>query len=220
MTVLAARVAYPLWAGTYDTETALSALDELAVAALSPPRFTRLLDAACGTGRRMPREGFAAGIDLVPEMLALARRRAAGRLAAADLAALPFHDRAFDLVWCRLAVGHLRRLDEGYREMVRVLAPGGTLVISDLHPEAARRGAKRTFRDAGGVKREVEHHLHEDAAHLAAARNAGLLESGRDERGVGPDVESFFRQAGALDAYQTQRGLPMLLALRFTRTGS
>ncbi|MFW6078218.1 MAG: hypothetical protein ACODAE_01265, partial [Gemmatimonadota bacterium] len=53
---LPARDAYRLWARTYDeAETAVSALDELAVRRLTPPLDgLTLLDAACGTGRRLP----------------------------------------------------------------------------------------------------------------------------------------------------------------------
>lgn len=52
--VLATRAAYRLWAETYDEENPLTTLDESAVRAFTPElQGLDLLDAACGTGRRL-----------------------------------------------------------------------------------------------------------------------------------------------------------------------
>ncbi|MEO8055504.1 MAG: SAM-dependent methyltransferase, partial [Acidobacteriota bacterium] len=76
--VLGTREAYRLWSDTYDEENPLTVLDEAAAWMLTPElEGLDLLDAACGTGRRLvfrenpPRS--AAGIDLVFEMLARGR---------------------------------------------------------------------------------------------------------------------------------------------------
>ncbi|HEX6908925.1 MAG TPA: class I SAM-dependent methyltransferase, partial [Longimicrobium sp.] len=144
---LAPREAYRLWAPVYEGETAVSFVDDRLVGALTPPlRGRRLLDAGCGTGRRLRDAGDAAlvaGADLTPEMLACGRRAdgpAPALLAAADVRALPFAARAFDVVWCRLVVGHLPTLHQAYGELARVCRPGGTVIVTDFHPEAARAG--------------------------------------------------------------------------------
>ena len=86
MTALAPRDAYRLWAPTYATETAISLIEDDLARELSPPLAgKRLLDAGCGTGRRLlgVNASFAAGIDASPEML---RSGQADRVAAADCA--------------------------------------------------------------------------------------------------------------------------------------
>jgi SAM-dependent methyltransferase len=221
---LATRDAYRLWSDTYDEENPLTVLDEAAVRVFTPElEGLDLLDAACGTGRRLvfrenaPRS--AAGIDLVFEMLARGRR-VPGRPAktgAADLRALPFSGARFDVAWCRLAAGHLPALAPLYAELARVLRPGGCAVVTDFHPEAIRRGHARIFRDAAGSSHAVEHVVHESGDHEAAARAAGLVFDSGGWLGVGSEVRPFYERAGKLDRFARDAGMPLLLALRFAR---
>jgi malonyl-CoA O-methyltransferase len=220
--VLPARLAYRLWAARYDEETAVSALEERVVRALTPALEGRtLLDAACGTGRRLPEVGGAprpVGIDLVPAMLAQARR--AGRsswLAAADLRALPFADARFDVLWCRLALGHLAELAPAYVELARVARPGARLVVSDFHADAVAAGHTRTFRDAEGRVHAVEHHVHRDRDHRRAATAAGWRLEHALHAPAGPEERGFYERAGRLDQLERERGLPLVLAMRFRR---
>ena len=99
---LPVRQAYRLWAPTYEDETAVSALDQWAVATLGPsPAGRALLDAGCGIGRRLQEANamgasLAVGVDLVEAMVR--RRAAASACAVADVRALPFVADTFDLV--------------------------------------------------------------------------------------------------------------------------
>lgn len=220
------REAYRLWAPVYEGETAVSFVDDRLVAALTPPlEGRRMLDAGCGTGRRLRRVAGAAlvaGVDLTWEMLVCGRRGdgvAPGILAAADVRALPFATGAFDVVWCRLVVGHLPSLGAVYAELARVCRAGGTVVVTDFHPEAARAGHTRSFRDAGGRLHHVEHHVHLPAHHLRAARAAGLEPQCRRDGGVGPELRPFYQQAGRMDRFEADAGLPIVLALSFRRGG-
>ncbi|HEX6939819.1 MAG TPA: class I SAM-dependent methyltransferase [Longimicrobiales bacterium] len=220
---LPARDAYRLWAPSYDAENAVTRLEDRAVAALSPALAGRaLLDAGCGTGRRLDRRAgavLAVGVDLVPAMLAAGRaaRPDGPPLVAGDVIALPLRDGAFDVVWCRLVAGHLRELLPLYRELARVARPGAAVVVTDFHPAAARAGHVRTFRDAAGQVHAVEHYVHEPEDHEHAAAAAGLALDGRIDAAVGPEVREFYERAAALDRYEAQRGLPLVLALRFRR---
>ncbi len=60
---------------------------------------------------------------------------------------LPFADRAFDVVISGLALGHAANVRTWMAEVSRVLAGGGTLLYSDFHPDAARAGLPRSFKD-------------------------------------------------------------------------
>jgi malonyl-CoA O-methyltransferase len=216
MSVLAARDGYRLWAPTYASETAVSALENDVVEALGVPTAgRRLLDVGCGVGRRLATSGaaLAIGVDLSPEMLAAGGH---GHLIAADMRALPLADASFDVVWCRLAIGHARDLERSYAELARVSAHGGAVIVSDFHPAAAARGLRRTFRDASGAVHEIEHFRHEPIEHERAARAHGLKRIAMREGVVGADIRQFYERAKRLDVYEQQLGQPVVLALVFT----
>ena len=219
MIVIEPRGAYRLWAPTYCQETAISHLDEEMAAELSPsPRGKRLLDAGCGTGRRLTGNdaALAAGVDLSSEMLSSGTERA---VAVADVRALPFAEQSFDLVWCRLVLGHLPDPRPAYGELARVCRIGGKLFVSDFHAAAAARGHHRSFRDAAGNKWVVEHHVCDADLHRKMASDSGLSMVAQQDGVIGPSVKDFYDRAGRLAAYQTDCGLPVVAAFLFERTG-
>ncbi|GAA1882048.1 class I SAM-dependent methyltransferase [Asanoa iriomotensis] len=99
----------------------------------------RVLEVAIGTGRNLDHytpEVTVTGVDLSPEMLARARRRAAdlGRAAdlhEADAEHLPFGDASFDTVACAFSLCSIPNPRGAIGEMWRVLTPGGTLLLVD-----------------------------------------------------------------------------------------
>lgn len=216
---LSVEAAYSLWAPNYEVENPITTLDEEAVAALSPdPRGLRMLDVGCGTGRRLPSSnvpGIAVGVDLVPAMLAQGKRQHPGRrLAAANALRLPVANGAFELLWCRLMIGHIQNLDAAYAEFARVLAPRASFVITDFHPEAHQRGWSRSFTDADGESHEVIHYLHTLEDHQRAASSIGLKVEQVYEGRVGDSVKQFYTATNKLEAYEQSLGFPVVLALR------
>lgn len=223
MSALPARDGYRLWAATYDAENAVSYLEDALVRELTPPLAgLRLLDAGCGTGRRLRGcgAGLAVGVDLSPEMIEAGRGDLPShvRTMVGDVRALPLADAAFDLVWCRLVIGHLLDCGTVYRELGRVVAPGGRVIVTDFHPAAHAAGHRRTFRNGPDVV-EVEHHVHSSDTHRAGAEAAGLRLTGIREAAIGPQVRSFYERAGRMALYEEHVGLPVVLALSFARDG-
>lgn len=96
----------------------------------------RVLDAGCGEGYGAALLAQRAGADVValdydPPSLAHVRARYPGtRPVRANLVALPFADASFDAVVSLQVVEHLWDQDRFVAECVRVLRPGGTLVLS------------------------------------------------------------------------------------------
>lgn len=104
----------------------------------------RTLEVALGTGLNLPLypEGVElAGIEWSPSMLAVAQRRAAALGLAADLRlgdarALPFDDGSFDTVVMTFSLCAVPDAGRALEEMVRVLRPGGLLLLAD-HVESS-----------------------------------------------------------------------------------
>lgn len=108
-------------------------------------RPARILDVATGTGdlaiklaREIP-EAALTGIDLSDGMLAIGREKVAKAglssritLQKADCLALPFPSDTFDCVTVAYGVRNFEHLLQGYREMARVLRPGGMLCVVEL----------------------------------------------------------------------------------------
>jgi len=99
----------------------------------------RLLDVGCGTGAACRSAASVTasvvGIDLSPEMVRQAREFASGlanvHFEIADSEHLPFDDGAFTAVVCSNSFHHYPDPGRAVREMTRVLAPGGRLVLGD-----------------------------------------------------------------------------------------
>jgi ubiquinone/menaquinone biosynthesis C-methylase UbiE len=97
------------------------------------------LEVAIGTGLNLPHypaDLRLTGLDLTPEMLALARTRARemGRaiaLAEGDAQDLPFAEGSFDTVVCTYALCSVGDDARAISEMHRVLRPGGRLILVD-----------------------------------------------------------------------------------------
>jgi len=91
----------------------------------------RTLDLGCGTGRNLPllpAGARAVGVDPCAQSLGRARRRApAALLVQARAEALPFRDGAFDTVASGLVLCSVLDPPAAAAEMLRVLAPGGSV---------------------------------------------------------------------------------------------
>lgn len=95
-----------------------------------------VLDVACGTGDMVlelqKRGCTVTGIDLSEEMLSIAKTKAPATYMISDAEQLPFPDETFDAVTCAFGVRNFVHLEQGITEMLRVLKPGGRMVILEL----------------------------------------------------------------------------------------
>jgi ubiquinone/menaquinone biosynthesis C-methylase UbiE len=149
----------------------------------APAAGEAVVDLGCGRGRDVLRAaalvgpaGRATGVDGSPEMLA---RAAAGPLPAnaafvrGDLAATGLPAGAATLVISNCAINHAPDKAAVYREVHRLLRPGGRFVVSDVLaerplPEAVRRDPAAWAACYGGAIPEVDY--------LGAIRAAGFGE--------------------------------------------
>jgi len=213
----ATLAAYERWAGTYvgEPHNPLMAAEQTEMLRLMPAlRGRRVLDLACGTGRyaRIAAKAGAASIvalDFSPAMLA---RAGTARRVRADMARLPFVGECFDVVVSGLAIGHATSVQDWMSEAARVLAPGGALLWSDFHPDAARRGFSRSFRDGERRTHTVPHVTHDVAAQCAAAEAAGLACEAVHELRAGIEFRETF--PGSAGFYRREAGVALVLVAR------
>ncbi len=214
------QVAYHDWeSGTYDEKWSISfdqrcidyAVGRLRRAVPDVPRFGKVLEIGCGTGffllnvAQAGIVGEAHATDISPGMVTACTdngRRLGievhGRVA--DAEALPYDDHSFDAVIGHAVVHHLPDLDTSFKELLRVLRPGGRLVlageptrtgdrIAAVFKRAARAGVFAAAAVAGhervlaeqpplspaaALEAEVDLHCFTPAELEALARDAGF----------------------------------------------
>ena len=171
------------------------ALARLARAAPSP---RQILDLATGTAdfalaaaRRFP-SAHVAGVDLTPAMLDVGRRKveAAGladriALQEGDACALACPDGSFDAVLCAFGFRNFPDRAAALREVARVLAPGGHLLVLELFRPRFRLLASVTAawmacaaRLFAGGAREDYAYLRASVGETCSAAEFGCLASG------------------------------------------
>ncbi len=142
-----------------------------------------VVDLGCGRGHDVVRAagrvgsgGLAIGVDLSEEMLAHARRStppflANVRFVRSDLAALDLAGGIADVVVSNCTINHAPDKEAVFREIRRVLRPGGRFVVSDVLaetelPEDVRNDPAAWAACYGGAIPEAEY--------LSAVRRAGF----------------------------------------------
>ncbi len=136
------------------------------VTALDMAPGASLLDVGCGSGagvlaaqEAVGLRSLVVGVDI---SLAMLRRAAAGGarcLVAGIVPGLPFPARCFDRVAASLVISHVERYEAAFRDMVRVLKPGGRLGVS--------AGAQRP-----GHRPNVAYRTWEETAEVFVGREA------------------------------------------------
>ena len=210
---------YIAWSETYDevanplVDAEQRALDPI----LSEIAPGDALDVGCGTGRvtaMLSALGHrVVGVD--PSEAMLERARAKGLDAtfrSGSFDALPADDASFDLVTCALALTHVTDLGPPFRELARVLRPGGVLVTTDVHPIATALGGQALFRKADGSRAATTNHQHWVSDYVRAITAAGLHVDGCIEPMVDEGYKVGLRSEDVrLAADVSLTGLPLVL---------
>ena len=131
--------------GDYNKIAAITVpLSEFLVDHVGVTPGSRVLDVATGTGHAAlaaaRRDAVVVGIDYVPALLDIARRRAAAEdleadFAEADAEDLPYGDGAFDYVLSAIGVMFAADHQRAADEMVRVTRPGGRIAVASWTPQ-------------------------------------------------------------------------------------
>ncbi|MEA2315792.1 MAG: hypothetical protein QOI03_2484 [Solirubrobacteraceae bacterium] len=135
----------------------------------------RVLELACGTARNLPfypADVELTGIELSPQMLAIARQRAErlghpADLRLGDVQALDLPDERFDTVACTLGFCTIPDTRAAAAEAFRVLRPGGQLLLLEhVRSPIAIVRAGQTLLEPLAVRFEADHLVREPMDYL------------------------------------------------------
>jgi len=135
-------------AGEWDSIRALHIAEDKVEAAMlelaGPGPFPAMLDLGTGTGRVLelfaPKINSGIGVDLSPEMLAVARTKLAEaglnhcQIRQGNLMNLPYQDHSQDLITLHQVLHFFDNPQPVLNEAARLLAPGGRLLVVDFAP--------------------------------------------------------------------------------------
>jgi SAM-dependent methyltransferase len=212
----ATLAAYEHWAPLYPptAHNPLMRAEQQAMLEHWPPVAGKsALDLACGSGRysRLLAEAGASHVVAMDFCVPMLRRVSAGSRVCGSMMQLPFAGQTFDVVISGLALGHAASVHAWMAEVARVLKSGGTLLYSDFHPEAARAGLPRSFKDQNDHIWTVPHRGYDVVAQRGAAAAAGLVVEVVQEVRVGFELQELFPNSDAF--YRRWNGLPIVLVV-------
>jgi ubiquinone/menaquinone biosynthesis C-methylase UbiE len=225
---ISAHEAYARWASSYDeTPNPLLALEERSLAGILTSVLGQdVVELGCGTGRWLQNleaagAGSLTGVDNSTAMLAQARKKclSSTSLIHSDCTATPFHNGATDFVLASFLLSYVTDLQKFAAEAGRILRPGGTLTVSDVHPRAGSYGWRRTFKTSRGLF-EIATFEYTLADLITILRAAGFNLEAMDEPCFGEEESTIFRRAGMLHHFQQVESLPVIYWARFSRSES
>jgi cytosine/adenosine deaminase-related metal-dependent hydrolase/ubiquinone/menaquinone biosynthesis C-methylase UbiE len=220
---------FDLWAEVYDTQpNPLLQLEERTLPALLPTiRDADVMDVGCGTGRwltRLEAEGprSLAGCDPSTAMLERARAKlsSATVLYQSNATPLPGADGSLDLILASFVLSYIDDLPAFARDCARVLRPGGSLVVTDMHPRtAAERNWTRSF-GTGAETIQLPAHARSLDEITATFALQGLMISTLAEPAFGEPERHTFERKNKLNAYLGLAGVPAIYLLKLSKRDS
>ncbi len=215
---------YNLWAESYDSQQGnlMLALDEEVFSALLNPIHIKdkiIADVGCGTGRhwkklteKKPQKII--GFDVSKGMLKILRQKfplaETHLLLNNNLGQLK--NKSCDMVISTLTIAHIKNAEEAITEWNRVLKPGGHMIITDYHPLALAKGARRTFRHHNKTV-AVKNYVHHLEKLEAISRQLNLHVVRLIERSIDESVKSYYESQNAVPVFELWKGVPIIYGL-------
>lgn len=194
---LHSKEGYNLWAADYTGSWPEFFEGNKIISLLGDLKGKRVLDAGCGTGRNLVKllaaGAVVTGVDISPNMIlesqkVLQQKGFVAELRVAPLDSLPFPDQSFDIILASSVLDHIKNLKTVLSEFVRLLRPGGKLVIAGPHQECdltihqarfTHKGQKCTIEEYPHTFQEIEGPLEIARFHKIHQEEMGLSENHR-----------------------------------------
>ena len=227
-TFTASAPAYDIWAANYDDQpdNLMLVLDEALFTELFSTieiKNHNIVDVGCGTGRhwkkimdKVPQQ--ITGFDVSENMLAKLQQKfpqAVTHVIIND-SLQPLADNSCDLLISTLTIAHIENAVAALQEWNRVLKPGGNIIITDYHPAALEKGAKRTFKHGDTVV-AIKNYVHTIENITAAAKQLKLSLVRLIEKNIDDSMRPYYEKQDALAVYEAWKGTPVIYGLMLTK---
>ncbi|MFN8290122.1 MAG: class I SAM-dependent methyltransferase [Chitinophagaceae bacterium] len=219
---------YNLWAGQYDNQpdNLILRLDEAifnSFVQAASPGYKAVADMGCGTGRHWEKllsffPVRLAGFDVSKGMLSalLAKWPGAETYLLQDHRLPPSVYGQFDYLVSTLTLAHIPDMAAALAEWNKLLKPGADLIITDYHPTALQRDAKRTFSHKGKTI-AVKSYVHSLEKLRQVGKQLGWTEMRFTERVIDEQVKEFYEKQHAGDLYRTYYGMPLIYGIHLKK---
>jgi len=117
-----------------------------------------------------------------------------------------------DIVISTLTIAHIKNANAAIAEWNRVLKPGGHMIITDYHPLALQKGAKRTFKHNNKTV-AVKNYVHTLENLKEITRQLDLQECRLIERKIDESAKPFYEKQNALDVYEKWNGIAIIYGM-------
>jgi len=204
---LSVKVAYDIWAQTYDDcENPTRDLDAVVLRAQQfKLAGARVIEIGCGTEKNTiwlaEQAAEVVAFDFSEKMLQMARKRVRSERVRFDVHDIrepwPVPDQFADFVICNLVLEHIEDIGAVFHHARKAMSAAGTLFLSELHPYRQFMGKQARFLGPNDETIAVPAFLHEVSEFIEAGLAEGLrvaqLSEWRDkgdERSVPPRLLS------------------------------
>jgi ubiquinone/menaquinone biosynthesis C-methylase UbiE len=220
----ASRQAYNIWAGSYDAQpdNLMLALDETVFGELFNSidiTGKKIIDVGCGTGRHWKKimdkaPAHLTGFDVSENMLDMLQKKfpQADTQVIQNDSLQPLQDKSCALVISTLTIAHIENAAAALQEWNRVLQPGGSMLITDYHPVALEKGAKRTFKN-GAALIAIKNYVHRVSDITAMAKQLNLTTVRLIEKNIDDSMRPWYQKQDALAVFEAWKGTPVIYGL-------
>src|ERR1700730_5075673 len=212
-----------VWASSYDDEcNPMLSLEQRILEPLLPSvAGSDVIDLGCGTGRWLNalkdnKARSLLGMDFSSEMLRVARSKldSAANIECADCENAALQSDSADLILCNFVLSYIEDATNLLEIARRALRPGGSLFITDIHPETSaaldwRRGVR------------VQQEFHEIRTHhrtirevIVLCEKANLQVALLIEQQFGDEEQAIFEKNGKLEYFDRICELPAIYVLQ------
>ncbi|HXS37532.1 MAG TPA: class I SAM-dependent methyltransferase [Flavipsychrobacter sp.] len=222
------EAAYDLWSQSYDAQpdNLMLALDEAVFSALigkSSFQGKVIADVGCGTGRHWKkilekRPSRLLGFDVSEGMLQMLKQKFlnAETYQLKDNHLPGLENNSCDIIISTLALAHIMEPQNAFMEWVRVLKPGGEIIITDYHPDALSKGGNRTF-TVNGKMIAVKNYVHpiSEIKRIIADLQLEILHF--DERVIDDSVKHYYEKQNAMHVFERFKGTPIIYGIHLKK---
>lgn len=224
-----AAPAYDLWADKYDQQPGNLMMDldeEIFRKMLEDTAVTDkvVVDVGCGTGRhwqkiRQLQPSRLIGYDVSKKMLNRLRDKyfTAEVYLSTGYMMPQLKDDSVDLLISTLTIAHIEKFEKAFTEWKRVLKKGGEMILTDYHPEALARGAKRTFLHKGKIV-SIKNYIHSTNKIRLLAEQLGFEEIRFVEKVIDDSVRSYYEKQHAVHLFEQYKNTPIIYGIHLKNT--